>query len=668
MFFVRCGSRRHLSLLIPSKIPTNAAVGTGTLQVTTVAGALTSNTPTASPHVTWDFGNIPGLGNVSLTAVDPATGHTGVFSLTGSGMGSLSAPRAMWDMNLTGTTRVSKVTVTGAVDLEQITAATMVGSIIAAQTDFAAVSGSESASFMTLTGGALSLTMRNSSVLAATGHNVTVGNGDLKTDTLAMTFNDVNDLAVNSSMPLSFTAASYASHVGNPEIHTSAYIGSVVITGSFAGVSGTSFPEIYANGANPANGFGIASIKVGKNMDSSEFYSYYGNIGPVQIGGFMDHSAEVYADYGSIGKVTVGGYMDHSAEFYSEYGGIGSVHIGGNVDHGSYMEIGDQGNIGAVWITGAMDHSSYIQTDHGNIVSVHVGGNLDNHAYIETYYGSIVTVTIGGNLDHSAEIDVSDAGNIAKVTIAGNLDNSAEAYVDYGDITSLTIGGNLDNNAEVYASEGNIGDVKIGKNFDHNAEVYSDDGSVGVGNVSVGKDFSNGAQVYAYGSAIKSVKVVGNSLWTSGNSPKIYAYTTIGSISIGGKSIKADFEAGGSIGSITVGGLMQNGLVNCYNGGEIGSMSVGQLDGTTIETGVHTPLAGTRADFVTQNSSIGKLVIKGIKTGSVFNYITGGSQILAWDVGSIICNGSSVGANALIEYHTGRFVNLPGGVIKTHIA
>jgi hypothetical protein len=748
----------HLDLVIPSKIPIDAAIGADTLQVTTVAGALTSNTPTASPNITWDFGNIPGLGNVSLTATDPATGHTGVFSLTGPGMGSLSDPRTIWDMNLTGTTRASKVSVTGAVDLEQITAATMVGTVNAPQADFTAAGGAESSSLMTFTGGLLSLTMHDSSVVAATVHNVTVGNGDFKKDALAIKFNNVNDLAVNSWMPISsFTAASYMSHVGGPWIYTSAYIGSVVITGNFTGIYSTSLPRIHAEGANPAGGLGIASISVGGNMDSSGFYTHYGKIGPVHIGGFMDHGAVVYASYGSIGNARVDGYMDHGATIRSEYGGVGSVHVGGNVDNDSYIQVGNQGNMGAVWIGGNLDHSSEVYIwDNGNIASVYVKGNVDNSSrlicdnhgnigkveirgnldhdaqiYIH-YQGNIASVSVGGNLDNSAEIYISSGGDIGPVQIKGNLDHSAEIYTDYGDIASVkvggkmdnsafikvgdaggigsvsilgnldnsaevyvnygaigpvsiggnldngakihteygaignvSIGGNLDNSAQVYASSGNIGDVKIGRNLDHNAEVYSDDGSVGVGKVSVGGNFSNGAQVYAYGAAIKSVKVLGDSLWTSGTSPKIYAYTTIGSIDIGGKSIHGDFEAGGSIGSIRVGGLMQNGYVNCFEGGDIGSMSVGQLDATTVQIGVQTPLAGTRDDFITQNSSIGTFKINGIKTGGVFNYITGGSQILAWDVGKITCGGPSVGGSGLIEFHTGNVVMLPAGVTET---
>ena len=94
-------------------------------------------------------------------------------------------------------------------------------------------------------------------------------------------------------------------------------------------------------------------------------------------------------------------------------------------------------------------------------------------------------------------------------------------------------------------------------------------------------------------------------------------------------------------------------------------MSVGQLDGTTIQIGVQTPLTATRADFTTQNSSIGKLVIKGITTGGTTNYMTNNSQILVWQVGTIAFGGPSTGVSGRIEFHTGNVLNLPGGVTKT---
>jgi hypothetical protein len=683
----------HTDLLISVTIPANTALQAPTLTANATIGANTAISPVANPNITWDFGNLAGEGNMTLTAVDPKTGNTGTFKLTGPGSGALTVSNGLWNMSLTGTTRATKVTVSGAIDLQQIRATTMVGAIDASQADFTAATGFESNSSMNFGGGILALSMHDVSTLAAAGHAITIGAGDFKGDALLLKFNKVNDLAVSSMMPISsFTAASVASHVGNPEIYSTAYFGKIAIAGNFTGVTSTSFPEFYADGADPASGMGIASISVGGNMNYSEFYSDYGDIGPVKIGGFMDNSAEVYAEYGAIGNVQVGGKMDHRSEIYSEYGGIGTVKIGGNMDNSSYIEVGDQGNIGAVTIGGNLDHSSEVYiSDHGNIASVTVKGNVDNSARIECDdLGNIGPVTITGNLDHSAEIYVdegniaavsiggnldnsaevyADYGNISPVTIGGNLDNSAEVYADYGDIARVTIGGNLDNSAEVYASEGNIGDVKIGKNFDHSAEVYSDDGSIGVGNVTVGGNFSNGAEVYAYGAAVKSVKVAGDSIGTSGNTAQVHAYASIGSISIGGKSVYGDFEAGRSIGTVKVGGIMQNGLVKCYQGGHISQVSVGQLDASTIVIGATTGVpAGTRADFHTQNSSIGQLTITGIKTAGVTTYITNNSKILAWNIGTLACGGPSTGASGLVEFHVATISNLPTGVTKTLVA
>ena len=142
------------------------------------------------------------------------------------------------------------------------------------------------------------------------------------------------------------------------------------------------------------------------------------------------------------------------------------------------------------------------------------------------------------------------------------MDNNSEIFTNNGGIGPVGIGGNLDNGASIYTENGNLGSVHIAKNLDHGAQVYAEDAAAGVGNVWVGGNFSNGAAIYSESAAIQSVKILGDSLWTSGDSAQITAATTIGSISIGGNAIRDDFEAGGSIGSIKIGGLMQNGTVN----------------------------------------------------------------------------------------------------------
>ena len=659
----------HLQLTIPSTIPANAPVGSEVLSVTTTG--LTSNNATTSANIAWVFGTVTGFSkSVVLTAVDPSTGQTGVFSIKGPGTGTLTDPRGVWDMALANTTRASNVsaTVSGTgsamLAFEQISATSLVGAVNAPQANFVSA-GTASLSTMTFSKGVLSVTMHDSSTLSATGHMVTVGAADRETDTLKLTFNNANDLRVNSAMPIaSFNAASYAANVGSPQIYTTAYIGNVVITGNFTGVAGSVVPMFYAQGSNPATGLGIAKIRVGGNMDSSEFYADYGDIGPVTIGGYMDHGAEVYAEYGAIGNVTVGGKMDHNAEIYSDYGGIGNVRVGGNVDHSSKIEVGDNGDIGNVRILGNLDNSSEIYiSDNGDIASVFVQGNVDNGALIETdELGNIGSVHIGGNLDHSAEI-YADYGLTGPITITGNLDHGAEIYTDYGPIGSVRVGGNLDNNASIGADEGNVGDVRIGGNMDHSATIYSSDGSTGVGNVTVGGNLSNGAQVTAT-SGIKSVRVALDSLGTSGAKVLIHADGSIGAINIAGKSTYADIVAGRSITSLTVGGLMQNGLVYCKEGGRIGTISVGQLDATTINTrGANGSLTNSRNDFPTQNSSIGKIVIRGVTTSGVTHFITGNSTIASWVIGNLTCaDTAATGETGLIEYGSGTVATLASAV------
>ena len=52
----------------------------------------------------------------------------------------------------------------------------------------------------------------------------------------------------------------------------------------------------------------------------------------------------------------------------------------------------------------------------------------------------------------------------------------------------------------------------------------------------------------------------------------------------------------------------------------------------------------------------------------VVNYITDGSELVAWHIGSLTCGHPSAGGSGQIEFHTGNLVNLPGGVTKTIVA
>jgi hypothetical protein len=102
-----------------------------------------------------------------LTSVDPETGHTAVFSMKGPGTGDVTVGgNGLWDLQLTGTNRTSKVTITGAVDLESIDAVKMVGGITASQVDLVALDSNTVAdSFLDFQGGILSLTMQDVTAL-----------------------------------------------------------------------------------------------------------------------------------------------------------------------------------------------------------------------------------------------------------------------------------------------------------------------------------------------------------------------------------------------------------------------------------------------------------------------------------------------------------------------
>ncbi len=665
---------------VSSTIPTNAAIGSDTLQVTAVAGSLTSNTPLTSPAtITWDFGNIAGLGNVSCTAVDPDSGNTGTFSLTGPGMGSLSDPNTIWDMALPGSTRATKVAVAGAVDLEAITAETSVGSISAPQTDFTADTASpalEADSFMNFAGGLLSLTMNNTSVAVTTDHTITVGSDDLATDALAMTFNNVNDLAVNSMMPISsFTAASVTTVVGNPEIQTAAYIGSVTITGtgSITGIIGTSAPEIYANAAAPATGLGIASVKIGGNMEYATIDAAGGGIGPVTVGGNIDNQSDVETSAGNIGNVKVTGNVDNSSNVETTYGNIGTVTIGGNLDHQSNVEVNDAGNIGAVTIGGNLDNSAEVYIgENGSIASVTVTGSvqdgakvyIDNRGNIgavkikqnlgndggtsEIYddYGNIKSVTVGVNMDEG-EI-YADYGDIGPVTVTGSLLD--ESYIETdgtaGNIASVTIGGSLgDDNgwSEIETDYGSIGTVKVGTDLNE-GEIYTDYGDIGA--VTIGGSVLNGGEIETSDAGnIASVKIGDN--FGDGNG---YAYIesgshgSVGPVTVTGAMNDAYiYTAYGDIASLTVGEGMTNGsYVETRDYGNIGSVKVG---GNFDDSEIYTDSYG----------NIGTVAIKGDFSGNGYVYTDYGN------IGMVSVGQDMTGSGGSDSYiEIGTYGNLGG--------
>jgi hypothetical protein len=756
-------------------VPAGTKIGSDTFRVTFTPQDTAPTQATVAENIVWQFGNFNVLGsmkNAACVAVDPQTGHTATFSLSGPGSGALllDGDTNLWGMLLVGTTGATKVKVVtptngGPVDLESVSAGTMVGSLDAANVDFSAGAGFEDESAMTFAGGLLSLKLHDVSPLDGLAHQITIDKGDSASDAVALTFNNANDLAINSQIPIaSFAAASLTAHNSTdndyePEIYAP-WVGPVAITGDFVGVNtggGTCFPEIYADGSNPKTALGVASVKIGGDLDRSEVYADYGGIGNVTIGGDMDDGARVYAYYGSIGAVKVTGNVNGESYIETEYGNIGAVTIGGNLDNDSYVEVSDNGNIGQVTIGGNLDHSSEIyisdygniagvtvkgnvdneaeiyiseygnigpvsigknldhnaevyadygniasvkvagnvdngaeitNDDYGNVGAVTIGGNLDNGAEVYAYMGNIASVKVGGNVDHNARIETSDAGDLGAVTIGGNLDNNAqvrvgagimssvkitgnldhgaEAYADYGDIGTVTVGKNLDNGAEVYADEGNIASVTVGGNLDHNAQVRSVDGTTGIGALKVAKNVGSGVSVSAYMN-IGTFSVGGDVLGTSGLGMSVTTYGLLKTFSVAGKALYTTVHSNGGIGSVSVGGVLQNSQIVANATCSIGSVTVGQLDSSVINAGQSGQVNGTRSDFYT-HGYLGSLTIKGIKDiNNVVQHMTGTSQVFAWILDKVSFTGTSSGAG-LIEYHTGKVPYAPTGVTVTKVA
>lgn len=177
-----------------------------------------------------------------LTIVDPETGNTAVFSMKGPGTGAVTeSVNSLWDLQLTGTNRTSKVTITGAVDLESIDALKMIGGITASHVDLVALNSATVAdSFLDFQGGILSLTMQDVTAvtpLNGVAQQVTIDNGDFASDAVTLQFRNINDMALTSKMPIaSLTAASYVIHntTGSSDtvdFYTVVYVGAISITG-----------------------------------------------------------------------------------------------------------------------------------------------------------------------------------------------------------------------------------------------------------------------------------------------------------------------------------------------------------------------------------------------------------------------------------------------------
>ena len=217
------------SFVIPVTIPANTVISAhetgGNAESLTLTSSIAAAPASATPTITWDFGNLPVIGNVSCTAVDPDSGRTGTFSLTGPGTGSLTQNAdGAWDLALAGTNGATAVNVTtavsgsaGAVDLESVEvtkdgtttgAPVALDSFNAPNVDLVSVSGSENLSIMSFTGGLSSLTLGGCTSTSANTnpeimHQINIGSDDHQLDTVSLHFHQAVNVLVNSLMPIS---------------------------------------------------------------------------------------------------------------------------------------------------------------------------------------------------------------------------------------------------------------------------------------------------------------------------------------------------------------------------------------------------------------------------------------------------------------------------------
>ena len=176
-----------------------------------------------------------------LTDTDPISGNMATFSIVGPGTGSLTqnGTDSAWDLTLSGTDRTTIVKITalaGTVDLQSVTASSMVGRLRAPNVDFWAVAGHENLAQMTFARGLLGLVMHDSNATTSGAHALTVAAADFATDALALTFNNINDLAVLSRMPIaSVNAAAWLGHTAaSSGIFTTKVCSSFSVTSSSA--------------------------------------------------------------------------------------------------------------------------------------------------------------------------------------------------------------------------------------------------------------------------------------------------------------------------------------------------------------------------------------------------------------------------------------------------
>ncbi len=610
---------------IPVTIPPNVRVEVESLEgVLAPISGFSMSQPTTPANIVWQFGNVAGLsGNVACVAMDPCTGNIGTFTLAGPGTGSMvnSGHSSLWDVTLTDTTRATKVTVAGQVDMEAVTASGMVGSFKADQTDLWHLAGFEDSSFLHFDGGILALTLRDfSDIGGGLAHQVVIGNADTSKDTLVFVGRNVDDVNLVSKMPFaSFTAAQLVTS-GQAEnlIQTRGYFGKITVTGNVQGLN-HGYAEFMALGSNPATGLSYGSVTIGGNLDAAELSSGHGDVGPVKITGGMSNRAAIMSDSGDLVSVQVGGSVDGDSLIATSYGDIRSISITANLSDGSSIEVRNQGNIGAV--------------------------------------------TIGQNVNDS--IIHCASGQIQNVRVKGDVENTGRIFDDNGDVANVTVEGNLAGGSAIYSGCGNLGTMLIKGSLDH-AEIYATQANRGITSVTINGSVGPGGRIETNG-YLKTLKVGGSVSGQDSSHPfNISAGRDIGTVTIGGGMSYCLLTSSASMKSISIKGAMANSTIDAPTGGSIGSISVAQLDASAIRVGTACPATGHSSDFVTSSSYLGSLKISGIKDiNHVLQCMLNSSAIEVWEIGSIAFGGPSNGSGDLEAKSCRTLKNMPS-YVTTH--
>lgn len=413
-----------------------------------------------------------------------------------------------------------------------------------------------------------------------------------------------------------------------------------------------------------------------------------GNIGPVRVGGSM-HNAQLETATGNIG--TISSTLNN-----------GTVTIAGSMDDGSIIIAGVEGNITRVTIGGNFGTSTgatpggTISTQRGNIGVVTVKGDMDD-ASVSTSTGNIGTVAVTGSMQYGSTVKTTTTGNVTSVTVGRDMTGSGSGgatsvSTHNGNIGSVVIGDNLDNSAAISAN-GNIGSVTIRGNMDHGAQIVNSGGTTGIGAVYIAQNLQNSGGTAATtisstgAGGVGAVTVVGSVVGTGTNlnSVVIHGDVKVSSLNVaGGGAAFLNMTSGpssaqfpslpgggpGSIGSVSVNGPLANSQIVETYGGTITSVRCKELNSAIIATGVPASViaapTGARADFPTENSTLGTLTV----TGLGGNFAIGNTEILAWTINSEVFSAASVSpASVIFEYHTLGHVTLaPTGATVYQIA